>query len=496
MNETIAADRPRDSAPIRSALRRCYAQLCAGRQDKPGESGPASPNLAGLRRDASLAFVLRVAGAGLAYLLQILLARSIGEHGYGIFAFAWIWVIVLGRAGTFGFGESVVRFLPRYEQHKLPGAARAFLSSSRRIVAAGSILMALLAVAILQVSSAFLTSQYIWPLTLAMLCLPLFAAQELYEGIARAKGWNMLALVPVYVLRPVFILTAFAVFVLAGAAPTAEVAILAVVSALIAANLVQVFLVERRLRRACRKPRAPAAAGCLWFKASLPLFMVHWCEEMLTNSDMLVLGFLVEPDQLAVYFAATKTLILAAFVPFAVGVVIGRRFSMHKADGDMEGLRLTARAAAAWTFWPTVAAVSLILALGYPMLWMFGSAFTQGYPILVVLGAGFVLRAAFGQAEDLLIMLGHQRVSLYTAIAALAANLALNIILIPKFGLVGAAVATSITIVARAGALALLAHRLTGVNTTVGLSRHQKESAAPLPGMNSQTDRNPQCSQI
>ena len=469
---TLEADNPAKYTVdwLRAGFRRLAGEVFETTGSSSATSAvEPSHGAAGLKRDASMAFVLRVAGAAVAYLSQIVLARMMGEHGYGIYAFAWIWVIVLGRAVTFGFGESVVRFLPRYEEQGMHGTAQAFLRSSRGIVAFGSIAVAMLAALVLQFSPPFVMQQYIWPLTLAMICLPLFAQQELYEGIARAKGWNILALLPVYILRPAFILVAFAGFVLAGTEATVQTAMLSVITALVLATLVQVFLVERRLRSTSKATDKIGGPTGLWFKASLPLFAVHWCEELMTNADMVVLGAFVSPDQMAIYFAASKTLILAAFVPFAVGVVIGRRFSIFHAAHDMEGLREVARAGAIWTFWPTVAAVSLILALGYPMLWLFGSAFVQGYPVLLVLGAGFIIRSAFGQAEDLLVMLGHQRINLQTVVAALVVNVLLNIFLIPQFGLLGAAAATSITITARAGVLALLAYRLVGVNTVVGL---------------------------
>ncbi len=428
-----------------------------------------------------MAFLLRVASAALAYFSQVVLARMMGEHSYGIFAFAWIWVIILVRAVTFGFGESVVRFVPRYDELGMTSAASAFLRSARCLVLAGSVTVAVLGAVVLQFSPAFLIADYVWPLTLAMICLPLFANQELYEGIARAKGWNVLALAPLYLLRPVLILVAFAVFILAGSEATVQTAMLAVIAALVLANLIQVFMVERRLRRPANEARKTTGPTTLWFKASLPLFLVHWCEELLTNTDMIVLGMFVEPDQMAIYFAASKTLILASFVPFAIGVVIGRRFSMLNAAGDHESLRELARTGAFWTFWPTVAAVSLILLFGYPMLWMFGPAFVDGYPILMVLGAGFIARAAFGQAEDLLIMLGHQRLNLLTVIVALAANVVLNLVLIPHFGLIGAAAATSVTMVARAFALSILARRIVGVSTVVPLQLPSVGLPAPQP---------------
>ena len=137
---------------------------------------------------------------------------------------------------------------------------------------------------------------------------------------------------------------------------------------------------------------------------------------------------------------------LILFVHYAVGSAVANRFAALKARGDEDELKASIADAVAWTFWPSLAAAAFILALGQPLLMLFGSQFLAGYPVMAILVVGFLFRSAMGPAEFLLNMLGEQkRCAAVLAFTALL-NIVLNLLLVPYFGLVGAASATSISL--------------------------------------------------
>jgi O-antigen/teichoic acid export membrane protein len=85
----------------------------------------------------------------------------------------------------------------------------------------------------------------------------------------------------------------------------------------------------------------------------------------------------------------------------------------------------------------------VILALGQPLLWLFGKEFITGYPVMFILALGFLAHASVGPVEFVLNMLGEQNRCAFVLFAAAGLNLVLNFILIPHFGLMGAAIATA-----------------------------------------------------
>jgi O-antigen/teichoic acid export membrane protein len=116
-----------------------------------------------------------------------------------------------------------------------------------------------------------------------------------------------------------------------------------------------------------------------------------------------------------------------------------------------------------WTFWPSLLMALLVLALGKPMLVLFGPEFTSGYPLLFLLVFGVVARAAVGPCESLLTMSGNQNICAAVYAMTLAFNIGLNVVLIPHFGLWGAAMATAFAMIFEASALSFTVWRKLGI---------------------------------
>ncbi len=183
-----------------------------------------------------------------------------------------------------------------------------------------------------------------------------------------------------------------------------------------------------------------------WFAVSIPLVIVGAAELVLQNTDILVVSKYLTPTDVAIYFASAKTMSLILFVHYAVGSAVANRFSALNARGDTVQLRAFVRDAVNWTFWPSLAGAIVILALGKPLLWLFGPQFEAGYPVMFILVIGFLFRSSFGPAEVLLSMLGEHQICAAVLVVSALLNVALNFALVPPFGLIGAAVATSIAL--------------------------------------------------
>ena len=184
--------------------------------------------------------------------------------------------------------------------------------------------------------------------------------------------------------------------------------------------------------------------------------MVEGFYLLLTHADVLLLRQYRAPDEVAVYYAAAKTLALVAFVSFSVSAATAHKFSEYHVAGNKAQLSAFLADSIKWTFWPSLAATMVILALGKPFLWLFGPQFVDGYFLMFILAVGPLARATVGPVERLLNMVGEQRACAVVYASAFAANIALCVVLIPLFGVAGAAIAIS-------GAMILEAVLLFGV---------------------------------
>lgn len=429
-----------------------------------------------VRRDAVTAFAIRLMSAALLYLSQIVLARWMGDFEYGIYVFVWTWVLVLGGLSNLGMSTVMIRRLPEYRERGKDDLARGLLRYGRVMILAASTATALLGLAGLWFFGHRLSSYYILPAYLALICVPMVTLTDVQDGIGRGRGWMLEGLMPPYVLRPLLILIAMTAAHELGWPMAATTAAGAAIVATWATAMVQTVLLQRRIRDDLPKG-ATARPPDLWLKTSLPLLAITGGELLLQNTDVLIVAHYLTPSDAGIYFAAAKTMALVMFVHYAVGSAVANRLSALNARGDTGALKAAIRDAVRWTFWPSLAAAIAILALGYPLLMLFGPQFTAGYPVMFILVLGFLGRAATGPSEFILNMLGQQKACAAVIVSMALLNIMLNIVLVPRLGIMGAAIAGATALVTGALLNTVVARRRLGLR--IAIWNHLRTPAEP-----------------
>ncbi|MEZ5854717.1 MAG: lipopolysaccharide biosynthesis protein [Hyphomicrobiaceae bacterium] len=420
----------------------------------------------GVRRGAASAFLVRVASAGLLYLSQIVLARWMGGFEYGVYIAVWTWVLVLGGLCNLGMPTLMIRLVPEHRERMQFDALRGLLFYGRLMPLMVASTVAVLGMLALTFASHLIVSDYLVPAIVAMLCVPLITLSDVHDGIGRGRGWMMTALLPPYVLRPLLVLLAMLGAHALGWPMSATTAAGAAIIGTWTATGLQTVMLWSRLRSEV-PTGARARPHGWWLSTSLPLLAITFSEILLQNTDILVVSHNLGPDQVAIYFAAAKTMSLVLFVHYAVGSAMAGRFAALNARGDKAALGAAIRQAVNWTFWPSLAAAAGILALGKPLLWLFGPQFAAGYPVMLVLVVGFLCRAAAGPSELLLNMLGQQRAAAVVAISIASLNIALNLMLTPRFGLMGAASASATSLMLGSILNTLIARKKLGLSIAI-----------------------------
>jgi O-antigen/teichoic acid export membrane protein len=188
---------------------------------------------------------------------------------------------------------------------------------------------------------------------------------------------------------------------------------------------------------------------------------------LLTHTDLLVLEQFRSPEDVAIYYAAVKTLALVAFVHFSIAAATAHRVAAYHAAGDHDGMADFMRKAIRLTFWPSLIATAALLAFGKPILALFGAQFVEGYHLMFILAGGLLARAAIGPMERFLNVIGEQRACAAVYGTAFAVNIALCFLLIPSFGTAGAAWAITTALIVETVALTVLLKRRMGLNIFV-----------------------------
>ena len=388
---------------------------------------------------------IRCLGAAIAYITQVLLSRALGQSDYGVFALVWVWIIVLGHLTPAGLAQAALKYVPHYHALKQPALTRGYIFHGLRLVALFSVITALIGGTILFFGQNYFDNIYALPFLIALLAFPLFALQDYVENIARSFNWMILAIAPPFIVRHGLIgagvLTAF----LLDVPLTAAAAVAITLGAVLISLTLQAGFVFWRIRKT-----VPAAAHKTdlrtWLKTALPLVFVDGTLLLFSNADILILSLFVSPAEIALYFAASRILQLVAFVQYAAAAATTQQFSALNATGHHMALEALARTTTRLTFRAAAAAAVTIYLMAPFLLQLFGDGFVGAMPILAILMIGLIVQAFSGPAESVLNMSGHERTTALTYTAALLLNICLNLILIPAYGAVGAAIATALSL--------------------------------------------------
>jgi O-antigen/teichoic acid export membrane protein len=397
------------------------------------------------KRLAATIFIIRVVSAIMAYGAQILLARWMGSSDYGVYVYVWTWVLLLGSMMDFGISASAQKLIPEYRTRGEHALLRGFLSGSRWLTFAVSTMISLALAGVVKVLTPWIDAAAIVPLYIGCATLPAFVVANTQDGIARSHDWMRLGLMPQFIVRQTLIIGFTAGAFVLGFNLGATAAMLASFAAVWLAMLGQMIVLNRRLAGHVEAgSKTYDVRG--WLAVSLPILLVESFYLLLSYTDVLVLQQFRSSEEVGIYFAVVKTLALVSFIHYAMSATTAHRFAEYNAQGDKERLSAYVSHAIQWTFWPSLAATLVLLAFGKPLLWLFGPQFVDGYDIMFVAAIGLVVRAAIGPVERLLNMLGHQHICALAYALSFVMNLVLCVALVPRFGGLGAAAATSISL--------------------------------------------------
>lgn len=404
---------------------------------------------------------LRIAGGGLLFLSQALLAGWMGPDAFGRYSFAWAWVAVLASIGSLGLGATSVRYIAAYRAVELVSRLRGLLRFGTSVTIGGSIVIALIALAV--VSTLMTDSPYQGSLAIALFAIPLQSVLTLESSYARGFGWMGFSVVGSQLGRPAFLIVGGLLVSMAAQTGHAEPYVVTCLCAYFLAATVQHLAVRRRISAVLEPgPRELDAAS--WIKMAGAVLILNVSQTSRVNVDLLIAGSILPAHELGIYAAAVRTATLVAFIVSVASLVAQPSIAALHSQEHPGELRRFILLATRLIFVSSLVIGAGVGLFGKLILGLFGSEFVAGYTSLIILVTGHVLASVFGPMTSLLIMTDKQTYAAVIHILSIIFSVILNLILIPRFGIAGAAMATAVTLVATNTGLALVARRL--------LSRH------------------------
>ncbi len=368
-------------------------------------------------------------------------------ESYGAYAYAIAFATVLAKAPALGLPGAVLRFIPEYTADKSWKRLRGIVVYSTRLIlilgtafAGGGVLFAIYFRPLSGSASQA-------PLVLGMMCIPLLALMELQWGILRSTRDILLAYLPARLGQPALVIAGvFLWSQMSASRVTAESALVVTIVGLSLILVVQRISVRWRLPEESSGQAAEYDARS-WLHVAFPLLLTGGFTLVILQADLLMLGYLKDAAEAGLYSAASKTAALVGFVLNSVNAIATPTFALYYARGDQEKLKSFVRRCAHLIFWPSAALSCALVLLSGPILGMFGEQFRVSSDALLILVLGYLVNAGAGSVSNLLGMTGHHMAAAKVFSVCVLINLILNVVLIRRFGMVGAAAATTVTTV-------------------------------------------------
>ncbi len=202
----------------------------------------------------------------------------------------------------------------------------------------------------------------------------------------------------------------------------------------------------QRGSRMAQRRLANANPGGFW-RFTTPRGIANLASITLQRIDIVLVAIMIGPVQAAVYTAATRFLVAGQFGNMAISMAAQPRFTELFALGDRRSANVIYQVTTAWLVLLTWPLYLLAVVYGPEVLSVFGHSYRAGAGVMLILGLTMLLATACGQVDMVLITTGRSSWSLVNGLLAVGVNVGLDLVLIPRYGITGAAIGWAVAIV-------------------------------------------------
>ncbi|HKS56866.1 MAG TPA: oligosaccharide flippase family protein [Steroidobacteraceae bacterium] len=419
------------------------------------------PALDSLTWDSLATLFLRSSLVGLEFLCAIVVARRFGATAYGVLALVTSSIVLLAIPATLGFDRLLLRESALLKASGKFGELRVLLVTATKIVLGLSALLALI----------FAAGGMLWatpssevPLALLIgaLALPALTFARIRQAAVVGLGHVRAGQLPETLVQPLALLLLVSLIPVTGAT---WIPVIAYVSATAIASAAGVWILRRTLPAAGAIAESSVDARALT-RTALPFVWIAAMNTLLTYGDVLIVGMVSDAASAGVYRVASHAAMLVAFPLTAVNMAAAPRIAAAFARQDSASMQQVATTAARRALLGAIAILLALCLFGRPVLGLFGAEFVAGYPAMVILGAAYLFNAAAGTSGYLLIMTNHEPAAGACFTIAGLLTVIGNLLLVPRWGIEGAAIASGVSVIVLSAGLVLTARRRLGIRPT------------------------------
>ncbi|MBN2312742.1 MAG: flippase [Sedimentisphaerales bacterium] len=382
---------------------------------------------------------------GLRFPLEMLLARVLGAGDYGSYSLGYGLAVIAGELSMLGLSNGIVRFGALYKGVGDMKRAKGILRSALFI----STLSGVAAGVLLFIFSPFVSEMFNMPklanvLRLFACAFPFYILTLMSGHAAGALQAIKCKTAVINICRPFANVLMVSIIFLFGFKLLGAVWGFLVSSAISA--FLGLYLLKRIFPDMSSALKPTYEVGKL-LRFSLPVLFVGFSHVLLGYTDRLMLGYFKASQELGVYSAAAVISQQASLITFSFGYIFCPMISDLYHRNELKDLDRLYKTVTRWIVSINVVILLLLIVFSKQIMGLFGPEFTSGGLVLVILSSVHLIGYSTGGAlvGYMLRMTGKQDIELINSIVMLITNITLNLWLIPKYGILGAAISTGVS---------------------------------------------------
>jgi O-antigen/teichoic acid export membrane protein len=402
-----------------------------------------------LIRDSIGSLAFRSLDVLVSFAMGVVLARALGAEDYGIFGYVTALITVLRVPAEFGLPTLVMREtaknIAKSQWNLVKGMwrwATLMIGSLTAILIVGVLISS-------EIWGAKFSPQQIDTLYWGLLLIPLISLGRLRAAQLRGVNKVLLGNLPELILTPTFvILLVFAAkAILARHLDAADAMVINSIAAAGAFIIGAILLVKNTPPEV--KPASPTYMGKSWFVSALSLAGVNGLNVISKQVSILILGFYVTSSaDIGVYKTAIQFSTLAAFGLQVITMVISPQLAMMFARNEKKRMQRVVTVSTRVILLINFLIMLVMIFLGKPILKLtYGPEYVGAYLPLTIILVGQTINSATGTVAPLLNMGDKEKSTVLAVAISTVVNIGLNMLLSPKYGINGAAIATSISLI-------------------------------------------------
>lgn len=415
-------------------------------------------------RGSSLAFALKIAGAGAGFIVNVIIARVLGAEGAGIYYLSLMIATIASVIGRIGLDNVMLRRISADATEKNWGDVKGVYRQGMVI----ALVVSSTAAVLVYLSAPWFAHQVFskpelkiplqWmALTIVPMALLNLQAQSLM-ALKKVRDSQIIQSISIPAINMLLIFSLASTWGVEGATWAYNVsAVITVFMGYWLWGKVTGSLGDNNNKIKYTKTLLRSGIPLLW--VSLFLMATTW-------SATVALGIWGSGEDVGIYYIAAHTASLISFVLVAVNSVAAPKFSVFHSQGDM--VALGSAAIQSTNFMMLVVSPALIVCFFFPgwIMGIFGDKFVAHGYVLTILAFGQAINVATGSVGVILTMSGQEKLLRNIVGVSAGVTFVATLLLVPVFGVAGAAISTSL------GTIVLSLVATWHVNKLLGIRAH------------------------